>query len=81
MLDMAEYGSVGRSATLSPSWKKADNPLSRPVPDEVRSDRESVVGLSLAGCRLGAGRPDEADALPDEPIVDEAALEAALGNR
>ncbi len=48
MLDMAEYGSVGRSATLSPAWKKADNPLSRPVPDEVRSDRESVVGLSLA---------------------------------
>lgn len=48
MLDLAEYGSVGRSATLSPAWKKADNPLSRPVPDEVRSDRESVVGLSLA---------------------------------
>ena len=33
-----------------------------------------------AECRLGTGRPDEADALPDEPIVDEAALEAALGS-
>ena len=32
------------------------------------------------GCRLPKGRPCEADALPDEPIVDEAALEAALGN-
>lgn len=48
MLDLAEFGSIGRSATLSPSWKKGDNPLSRPVPDEVRNDSGSIVGLSLA---------------------------------
>ena len=47
MLDLAEYGSIGRSATLSPTWKKGDNPFSRPFPDEVRRDRESIVGLSL----------------------------------
>ena len=30
------------------------------------------------GCRLAKGRPDEAYALPDEPIVDAEAIEAAL---
>ena len=48
MLDLDEYGSIGRSATLSPSWRRGDNPLSRPIPDDVRRDRDSIVGLSLA---------------------------------
>ena len=30
-----------------------------------------------ASCRLAAGRPDEAAALPDEPIVDAKVLEGA----
>lgn len=32
------------------------------------------------GCRLPKGKPNEADALLDEPIVDEGVLEAILGN-
>lgn len=48
MLDLGEFGSIGRSATLSPSWRRGDNPLSRPIPDDVRRDRDSIIGLSLA---------------------------------
>ena len=48
MIDLAEYGSIDRSADLSPSWRKGDNPLSRPVPPDVRDDPDSIIGLSLA---------------------------------
>lgn len=45
--DVADYGVIGREARMSP-WRKGRNPLLRPVPDAVKSDGESVVGLSLA---------------------------------
>ena len=48
MIDLAEYGSIDRSADLSPSWRKGDNPLSRPVPLEVKGDPNSIIGLSFA---------------------------------
>jgi len=45
--DVADYGAIGADAHRSP-WRRERNPLLRPISDEVRSDGESIVGLSLA---------------------------------
>lgn len=47
LMDLMEFGAIGRTANLTP-WRKGDNPLARPVPDDVRNDSESIVGLSFA---------------------------------
>lgn len=46
MADLAEYGAVGRA--MLPRRGRDGNPLLRPVPDEVKMDDGSVIGLSLA---------------------------------
>ena len=46
MVDLAEYGAIGR-AMLSRRGKDG-NPLLRPIPDAVKADNDSIIGLSAA---------------------------------
>lgn len=60
-------------------WVLTEMPNDARLSEPGRIDRYLPFSDEVpASCRLSTGRPDEADALPDEPIVDERDLEAAL---
>ena len=62
-------------------WVLTEMPNDARLSEPGRVDRYLPFSDEVPeACRLSAGRPDEADAIPDEPIVDAEVLEAALGD-